>query len=432
MLRLRRSTLDEIVEESGAPRREVEHLVRLMGPDATRQGHVVELVNPEVYRTLALTAPASTHSRELAVRQMETVLAARPAAVRDLDQVMATADTLLRRAQWLAEQFELSQSRVLMLGDHDATTLAFDLLGIDVGELAVVDIDHALLEFLGERSDAACYFADLRIGLPAPLRDRFDLVVSDPPYSPEGIGLFAARGVEALEQHQHGRLIVAYAFPPASPALGLKVQNALSDLALVYEAVLPDFNRYHGAQALGSRSSLYVLRATRRSKTLAHRVADRMTSAIYSRGRQSAETLPPVALPNTWLDVLRHAHEASLKDILDGKVLKHSYVAVDLVPYHGNSLIHAVIGAGAPRVDVLVDNETHGLRDAVEQAETRKLLGDVRIRRSIDGTSLTLLEVHGSPPLPPPFEPLSSAQGLLEGRRPIDLPHHQLLELVAS
>lgn len=430
ILRLRRSSLDEIVAESGAPRRDVEHLVRLMGPDAKRQGHLIEVLRPEAYSALALPAP--TANGELPEREMEAILSDRPGRVRDLDQVSATAETALRRADWLAKNFELSQSRILMLGDHDATTLAFQVLGTDIGNLSVVDIDHALLDFLATHSDASCYFGDLRIGLPPPLTDQFDLVVTDPPYSPEGIGLFAARGLQAIERHEHGRLIVSYGFPPASPALGLKVQNTLSDLALVYEAVLPEFNRYHGAQALGSRSSLYVMRPTRRSKTLAHRVANRTASAIYSHGRQSTESAPQAILPSAWVEVLRGAHEASLQDIIEGKVEGHSHVAVNLAPYHGRSLVHAVIGARAAHVDVLVANETEGLRDAVEQAQTRKLLGDIRILRSVDGSSLTLVEVRSRPRLPPPFEPLAQAYGQLAGRRPIDLPLHALMQLVTA
>ena len=431
LLRLKTSTLDEIVEESGAPRRDVEHMVHLMGADAKRQGHLIEVLSPEAYAALVLPAPKPPDC-ELPERKMESILCDRPGRVRDLDQVTATAGTTLRRAAWLAENFELSQSRILMLGDHDATTLAFGVLGIDVGDLSVVDIDHELLDFLATQSKASCYFADLRVGLPSPLVDRFDLVITDPPYSPEGVGLFVARGLEAIEHHQHGRLVVSYGFPPASPALGLKVQSTLHDVALVYEAVLPDFNRYHGAQALGSRSSLYVMRPTRRSKKLAHRVADRTASAIYSHGRQSTESAPRASFPSVWLEILREAHEASLKDIFEGKVGGNEHIAVNLAPYHGRSLVHAVIGARAPRVDVLVANETEGLRDAVEQARTRRLLGDVRMRRSVDGSALTLLEVRGWPPLPPPFEPLSQGHGPLTGRRPIDLPLHALMELITA
>src|SRR5262249_50878194 len=131
---------------------------------------------------------------------------------------------------------------------------------------------------------------DLRIALPEPLHDRFDLVVTDPPYSPEGVGLFAARGIQAIRRHDSGRLILAYGFPPASPALGLKVQRALSSLDLVYEAVLPGFNHYDGAQAIGSRSAQYVLRPTRRSKRAAARTAERTLPAIYSHGGQAVES----------------------------------------------------------------------------------------------------------------------------------------------
>ena len=102
--------------------------------------------------------------------------------------------TVLERARYLHEHYELERCRVLLVGDHDATSLAFDVLGLHPRELAVVDVDQRLLAFLAP--DA--YFADLRVGLPAPLRGRFDLVLTDPPYSPAGVGLFAARGLEAL------------------------------------------------------------------------------------------------------------------------------------------------------------------------------------------------------------------------------------------
>ena len=59
-------------------------------------------------------------------------------------------------------------------------------------ELCVVDVDQRQLAFLAGAADT--WFADLRVGLPAPLRGRFDIVLTDPPYSPAGVGLFAARG----------------------------------------------------------------------------------------------------------------------------------------------------------------------------------------------------------------------------------------------
>ena len=96
--------------------------------------------------------------------------------------------------------------------------------------------------------------------------------------------------IEALSSERPGRLLVAYGYPEGSPALGLKVQTELSALELVYEAVLPDFNAYDGALAIGSRAALYVLRPTKRSRKIAVRRAGRHAEAMYTRGRQAIES----------------------------------------------------------------------------------------------------------------------------------------------
>lgn len=420
------ASLDEIVARTGSPRRDVEYMIRLMDADAVRSGHSIEVVAPEPYADMSLGEPV--HG-PLPTGPMEAILAGVPAPTKSLDHVAATADTVMRRALWLDDAFELAQTRVLMLGDHDATTLAFGVLGIEVGELAVVDIDQDLLAYVDERSNAESYFADLRIGLPGPLHDRFDIVVTDPPYSPEGVGLFAARAVQAIGRHENGRVFLAYGFPPASPALGLKVQNALGALDLVYEAVLPGFNRYVGAQAIGSRSAQYVLRLTRRSKRAAARVAARTVPSIYSHGRQSVETSGEV--PAVFDSVADGAEVVDIDDALSGAACRTKRVAINLSPFHGRLLIYAAIAAQAPAVDLLVPNETDGVRSEAEQARTRRLLGDVRFRRSVDGTPFTVVHVAKRPPLPPPFDPLPAAAGQLAERRPIDLPLH-LLELLVE
>lgn len=187
-----------------------------MGDDAVRRGHAIEVVAPAGYAAFALPA-AAPRDEPLPVAAMEEVLRDAPAAVKSLDHVAATAETVLHRVAWLDATFELAQSRVLMLGDHDATALAFGVLGIAPEELAVVDVDHDVLAFIAPRSRAECHFADLRIALPVPLHDRFDLVVADPPYSPEGVGLFAARAIQAIRRHDSARLILAYGFRPPRP-----------------------------------------------------------------------------------------------------------------------------------------------------------------------------------------------------------------------
>src|SRR5690349_12179139 len=73
------STLEESVARSGARRRDVEHLVKLMGDDAARRGHAIEVVAPAAYASLAL--PAAARADTLPVAAMEDVLAHAPQAV---------------------------------------------------------------------------------------------------------------------------------------------------------------------------------------------------------------------------------------------------------------------------------------------------------------------------------------------------------------
>src|SRR5690242_19356125 len=80
------TSLDEVVARSGAPRRDVEHVVRLMGDDANRNGHEIEVVAPEPFAALALPATAP-HREPLPLAAMEEALRAAPAAVKSLDHV---------------------------------------------------------------------------------------------------------------------------------------------------------------------------------------------------------------------------------------------------------------------------------------------------------------------------------------------------------
>ena len=72
---------------------------------------------------------------------------------------------------------------------------------------------------------------------------------------------------------------------PGTPALALKVQEALGPLHLAYEAIWPDFNRYAGAPAIGSASDLYVLRPTSRTWKALGPAA--VGTRIYTQGPQA-------------------------------------------------------------------------------------------------------------------------------------------------
>jgi hypothetical protein len=291
---------DGLAAATAAPRRSIDTLLSALGDDL--DGGRIRPSRAGAYRALAVPetlADPVAHLLPLhaeTITEMAKLIAAAPRGRTALDHVAATADTAVRRALLLGARFWLGEARLLCVGDHDLTSLAVALTHPGV-EVTVVDIDERILEFIGEEAarrglPIRCRFADLRLGLPPGTREWADLVFTDPPYTPDGVSLFTLRGLEGLRDRSAGRVLLAYGASEGTPALAHKTQAALGRLNLAYEAIWPDFNRYHGAPAIGSASDLYVLRPTSRTwKALGGApAATRIyTPRIYTQGPQAVE-----------------------------------------------------------------------------------------------------------------------------------------------
>ena len=219
-------------------------------------------------------------------------LTGRPGPNRHLDQVAATAITLVKRALFLTQRFDLTGATVLMLGDHDLTAFALSRLAPGV-DIAVADVDERVLAFVDDVRrqrgwPIETFFADLRLELPRSLAGRFDVVFTDPPYTPAGVKLFLLRSIQALNERPFSRIACAYGVGEQQAALALKVQTVIGDLRLVIETLEPGFNEYGNAPALGNRSDLYLLRPTRRSSAAAKSRTG--AASIYSRGHAATES----------------------------------------------------------------------------------------------------------------------------------------------
>lgn len=210
-----------------------------------------------------------------------------PRGLADLDHVPATAHTMAKRALHLADAYALADAHVLCVGDHDLTSLAVALVE-PRASVTVVDVDDRVLghiETVAAREGLAVTtaHADLRLGLPASLAGRADIVFTDPPYTPAGIGLFVRRGLEGLRRDRPTRVLFCYGFEDRSAGRALQVQEVVSDLRLALDAVHPQFNAYYGAEAIGGRSHLYVGRPTR-TTWAAVAARSRAEARIYTRG----------------------------------------------------------------------------------------------------------------------------------------------------
>ena len=295
--------VSELVAASGLPRRDVESILAELSPDKPSWGSGV---GERAQQTL----PAET---TLAARMAELAAGLPPSRWR-FDHVPATPGTMARRARYLASEYELGGASVLCLGDHDLTSLAIGSVSPEA-ELAVLDIDERVLDHVASSADGlglplTAAWSDLRLALPPSLIGTADLVFTDPPYTTEGMRLFLVRALEALRPTGHERVAFCFGTGERHLVKALEVQSLLGDLRLALEAMLPGFNHYEGAEAIGSRSDLYICRPTKGAKVGEAAASTRLTrsrrsnpakvstSRIYTRG-PAAEEASASAIPES-------------------------------------------------------------------------------------------------------------------------------------
>lgn len=203
--------------------------------------------------------------------ELTKVSEAAPTARAEIDQSHCTAPSKLRRVLLLHEAGALADKRVLLLGDDDLTSVAVDRVARHYGfagsirEVAVVDVDPAVLAFCRARLAAAAFpvtlvHHDLREPLPPELRGRFDTVFTDPPYTQEGAELFLSRAAAALCPSGGGSVLLCFGMKP--PHESLRIQAAIARMGFVIRRLVRNFNEYQGAGTLGGVSHLYHLTAT--------------------------------------------------------------------------------------------------------------------------------------------------------------------------
>ncbi len=201
--------------------------------------------------------------------EYEEMAAERSPPKRELDQVYATTDTVVRRAQLLVRAGE-HQRGLVFLGDDDLTSAAVQLAGAG-RKVTVLDTDEEILHVLRQHAEQREWqhyvvHHDLRKSVPRSMKGRFGAVFTDPPYALDGFTLFVSRGIEMLKPD--GRLYVCFGQSRRASERGLQKQRVLADAGLLVEAVFEDFNEYRGAESIGSRSALWRCRITPEARPL--------------------------------------------------------------------------------------------------------------------------------------------------------------------
>lgn len=197
----------------------------------------------------------------------------RQSPLREYDQFAATPETVLRRASLLSHFADINNKRLLFLGDDDFTSIVVAMID-QPSEVVVLDIDDRILEKIKSISDKHSLNIkiikhDLKNVLPKDFLNRFDVVFTDPPYTAGGIRLFVSRSISALDyRNTTSRIYLCYGNSDRAKERYLPVYRSIIDSGLMLRYVFDKFNRYFGAESIGSTSALFVLDITPKTKAI--------------------------------------------------------------------------------------------------------------------------------------------------------------------
>jgi len=186
----------------------------------------------------------------------------KPLPKRQYDQFYATDQTTAKRALTISRNGDLDGRKIALLGDDDLTSVACALTGT-AEKITVLEVDGDIIELIEETSQnlnlgIETIKLDLRDKLPPELARQYDTVFTDPPYTPAGISLFLNSALFLLKKSPLSRIYFCCGGSNRAREKELIIQKIVNEKGLLIKEKFSDFNHYHGAQSIGSTSSLYV------------------------------------------------------------------------------------------------------------------------------------------------------------------------------
>ena len=205
----------------------------------------------------------------------------RPTPKTEIDQAYGKPITAIRRALMMFEKGDIEGRKILLLGDDDFTSLAIAQLS-STAEITVLDIDNRLLEIIKKISKENnyrinCMETDLRDEIPEAMKNQFDTVITDPPYTLAGLELFLSRAIESLKREIGKKIYLAYSHRP--PTLQLLIQQICTKAGLAIMQLIPGFNLYEGAEMHANTTYLSILATTEQTKPL---IKNKFLESIYT------------------------------------------------------------------------------------------------------------------------------------------------------
>lgn len=197
----------------------------------------------------------------------------RPQVDVQIDQSKCTAETSLARAILCLQEHTLIGKKILCVGDDDLVSISLSLLLNRLFPskehrktvIDVVDVDDRFLTYIHQIAEELdlpikCHNINFKNALPKKLHEKYDCFFTDPPYTLQGLVLFVSRGISALKKSKGLTIFLSYA--NKSPNFMLNVHQEFLRMGLSVKEMIVQFNEYEGAQMIGSKGQMIVLKTT--------------------------------------------------------------------------------------------------------------------------------------------------------------------------
>ena len=240
----------------------------------------------QIYSSRLKTDAYLANNLANALKELRLIELSRPRSKREFDQFRALPETVVQKVEMMYRNGELEGRKIILIGDDDLVSVAVGLTGL-AKRVTTLDIDKDLLSLIQALNtkyamNIETVHYDAKKRLPDELKSKYDVAVTDPPYTPNGIALFVSRSVECIER-SNGVIYLAFGYSSRATERALPIQGLLTQMGLVMEQVLPKFVKYYAAQSIGSSSSLYVCRLTPQTKPI---FRGEFKGEIYTRPRE--------------------------------------------------------------------------------------------------------------------------------------------------
>lgn len=182
------------------------------------------------------------------VPEYEALAKGRPEVTAEFDQGVVPLAKNLDRIAFMYERGDLENKSIFILGDDDILSVGLALTG-KCKRITVVEIDKRVNKFIRRViadkgwTNVEVYDYDARDPIPEVLKGKFDVFITDPVETVEGMKLFYSRCCEALRGKGCSGYFGLTHFE-SGLAKWMGVEKDLLRMNLVMTDILRDFNTY--------------------------------------------------------------------------------------------------------------------------------------------------------------------------------------------